>query len=48
MNATASPLRYALRRARHGWRQHGALLLVAALAVAVGSAGSVGLFSERV
>ena len=48
MSATASPLRYALRRARHGWRQHGALLLVAALAVAVGSAGSVGLFSERV
>lgn len=45
---TASPLRYALRRARHGWQQRSALLLVAALAVAVGAAGAVGLFSERV
>jgi putative ABC transport system permease protein len=44
----ASPLRYALRRARHGWQQRSALLLVAALAVAVGAAGAVGLFSERV
>lgn len=46
--SASSPLRYALRRARHGWQQRSALLLVAALAVAVGAAGAVGLFSERV
>lgn len=44
----ASALRYAWRRARHGWQSRGALLLVAALIVAVGAAGAVGLFTERV
>lgn len=44
----ASPLRYALRRARRGWRTRGAVLLVGALAVAVGAAGAVGLFADRV
>jgi putative ABC transport system permease protein len=43
----AAPLRYAFRRLRHGWRGRGAALLVAAVAVAVASAGAVGLFTER-
>lgn len=42
-----SPLRYAARRLRRGWRGRGAVLLVAALAVAVAAAGAVGLFTER-
>ncbi|MBY8964110.1 FtsX-like permease family protein [Algiphilus sp. NNCM1] len=48
MRSIVAPVRYALRRVRHGWRSRGAWLLVAALAVAVGAAGAVGLFSDRV
>jgi len=48
MTRVGAPLRYALRRARHGWRSRGAWLLVAALTVAVAAAGAVGLFSDRV
>lgn len=48
MTGVVAPLRYALRRARHGWSSRGAWLLVAALMVAVAAAGAVGLFSDRV
>lgn len=48
MTGVGAPIRYALRRARHGWQSRGAWLLVAALTVAVAAAGAVGLFSDRV
>ena len=48
MNNALASLRFSLRNLRRGWRSGELLILVTALALAVGAASSVSLFTDRV